>query len=363
MAGITIMLILMVIFYFFPADSVFKTAWVVKAKLRAILIVIWTVFLLVVGRPRQEQDIKTRHHWATWWLVALLASMAGVWVGLLQMSNPTITFYLVMLCIIAIFSILPPGKGALALGLGLAFMVYFVSLFQEDHNLMALNILNGIILTLFAYIVILLNYIRSVRNFKDRILIERQAAELEALSLSDELTGLANRRRMDMKLEEEWTRGCRNGQPLSLVMMDIDDFKLFNDTYGHAAGDDCLNMVAKAIDKCLNRGGDMAARFGGEEFLVILPDTEAEGAVSTGQNILQAVWNLEIPHAQSEHGRVTVSIGMATMICNSSREARNLLEEADKALYQAKAKGRNQIYRASERLCPDCTDLKQCSDT
>lgn len=168
--------------------------------------------------------------------------------------------------------------------------------------------------------------------------------ELSRLSSVDGLTGIPNRRVFDDTLVREWRRAERRSVPLSLLLLDIDHFKEYNDCYGHQAGDDCLRAVAGSLDRALRRSSDLAARYGGEEFVIVLPETDAEGARNVAENVLELVRGLGIKHARSQTApRVTISIGVATVIParNDDSGWQELLGSADAALYQAKNKGRN----------------------
>lgn len=184
---------------------------------------------------------------------------------------------------------------------------------------------------------------------KERLLIESNVI-LQNLSSIDGLTGIANRRSFDSRITDEWKRALRqNGETLSLIMLDIDHFKLYNDTYGHQEGDNCLKQIAAAIQACCIRPGDLAARYGGEEFAVILPATSEAGALSVAERIKTAIEHLEIPHTNSHISpHVTVSIGIGTGTPNAAFSVTTLIEHADQALYQAKSHGRNQIFLHNE---------------
>lgn len=168
---------------------------------------------------------------------------------------------------------------------------------------------------------------------------------LRNLSLLDALTGIGNRRRFDQYLELEWQRCSRSGQPLSLVMGDVDHFKAYNDGYGHRRGDDCLRAVARVFDLALRRPADFAARYGGEEFVCVLPETDADGARIVADQIMAQLEALAVPHRFSPvASRVTVSVGVATSLRPvPGRSWHALVEEADRWLYLAKARGRNRI--------------------
>lgn len=167
---------------------------------------------------------------------------------------------------------------------------------------------------------------------------------LRDLSYQDGLTGIANRRRFDEKLEQEWRRAARERQPLTLVMADIDFFKNYNDLYGHPAGDDCLRKIAKVFQQATERPGDLAARYGGEEFAAILPNTSLLGAEKVAEQIRAHVEALELPHANSSVSPwVTISLGIATRVPTNGDPNSILLEGADRALYKAKQLGRNRV--------------------
>jgi diguanylate cyclase (GGDEF)-like protein len=164
------------------------------------------------------------------------------------------------------------------------------------------------------------------------------------MSYVDGLTSVPNRRRFDECLESEWKRALRTGSPLALIILDLDYFKQFNDHYGHGAGDECLIQVAQALDCTVKRPGDLVARFGGEEFAVLLPETDYEGAYRVASKLQNSIEQLAISHEHSAVARiVTVSIGFAIMAPGSGYTLQQLIEEADKQLYAAKRAGRNQI--------------------
>ena len=181
-----------------------------------------------------------------------------------------------------------------------------------------------------------------------RKLMELALAEsnkkLEALSATDALTGIANRRRFDDVFSSEHSRHARSGRTLSLIMLDIDYFKNYNDAYGHAKGDACLVQVAGAIANSLQRQTDLAARYGGEEFICLLPETDLAGAVAVAENIRRGVEGLAIPHAQSAVAPVvTVSVGVLTAKCPPGTVPDELTKAVDVLLYKAKANGRNRV--------------------
>ncbi|MEK6294123.1 MAG: diguanylate cyclase, partial [Paraburkholderia tropica] len=177
-----------------------------------------------------------------------------------------------------------------------------------------------------------------VRELRRR---QRAEASLERMAHHDPLTGLENRATFDDVLAREWKCARRNEKPLSLLFIDIDRFKSYNDQYGHQAGDVALKSVATRIAACLDRPGDHAARYGGEEFIVVLPDTDTRGAALMAEKIRSAVFNLQIEHRQAPLQMLTVSIGVSTTAVDRVTDASTLLKTADMALYEAKRLGRN----------------------
>lgn len=166
--------------------------------------------------------------------------------------------------------------------------------------------------------------------------------QLERLVTLDALTQIANRRRFDEYLQKEWLRLVREQNPLSLIFCDVDYFKLYNDTYGHPAGDSCLIKIAQRISSAVKRPADLVARYGGEEFVIILPNTDNEGAVKVVEDIQKEMRELELPHICSLVKKyVTLSFGIATILPSHESSPEALIQAADSQLYQAKDKGRN----------------------
>lgn len=176
--------------------------------------------------------------------------------------------------------------------------------------------------------------------------LQKANEELQRLAALDDLTQIANRRRFDDRLTQEWRRARRERKPLAVIICDIDFFKNYNDTYGHLKGDDALHDVAQAINNILKRPMDMVARYGGEEFAIILPNTNIKGAMRVANEVKDAVGALNIEHAASKvHSRITLSFGVAAVIPSAKTSSKVLIEAADQALYQAKKLGRNQVVK------------------
>ena len=183
-----------------------------------------------------------------------------------------------------------------------------------------------------------------VARVRNHLQLKRYRDYLETIAFVDGLTGVPNRRSFDQHIRSEWQRGTRTNSELSLLLIDIDHFKQYNDTYGHQAGDACLTLVAKALSSSVHRPGDLVARYGGEEFVCVLPSTNLDGAELIGNTLREAVNFLKIPHKSSSVcGHVTISVGGAWVQLDQSKEIGDLISAADENLYTSKSKGRDRV--------------------
>jgi len=186
-----------------------------------------------------------------------------------------------------------------------------------------------------------------------RDMTEQKLAEiaLQDLATKDGLTGIANRRFLDESLRQEWLRAQRNAQPLSFLLADVDHFKRFNDTYGHQRGDECLRAVAGMVSAKVFRPADLVGRYGGEEFAIVMPGTDLDGAISVAERVREAVEAMDIQHRASDTAsHITLSIGVASVVPTSAVKPDVLVAAADAALYRAKHGGRNRVAQPPENL-------------
>lgn len=168
--------------------------------------------------------------------------------------------------------------------------------------------------------------------------------ELESLTMTDGLTGISNRRYFNEYIEKGWKNCMRSGEPISLIMADIDFFKAYNDNYGHLKGDECLIEVARTIMSCVDRPMDFTARYGGEEFAIVLPETDMNGAMHIAERLRKEIEKLSIKHEYSSISTyITISLGVTTIIPTQALSIQEFIDNADKGLYKAKSSGRNQI--------------------
>jgi len=177
------------------------------------------------------------------------------------------------------------------------------------------------------------------KEMEDKVL--QLNRKLEALAKQDELTGIANRRMFEQTMVAEWARARRSGQPLSLLLFDVDYFKNYNDHYGHVRGDACLQRIAQAISAMPVRSSDLFARYGGEEFALVLPETPTDAALHIAERCRRIIADLQLPHAMSPTGSVTISVGLCTMVPDATGDHVAMIERADEKLYRAKRNGRN----------------------
>lgn len=271
----------------------------------------------------------------------MAAAMAGLGWGTLSIALPLLSrsskAAILIIMLIAVIVKLPRLVVFLPIFFAFAAGVYVPLLlttpfldFETLHMVLVMLIVVGVTLWASA---------REIRKILIDVLLKQVSSE--QASWEDRLTGIGNRRSFDAHLATTWMQASRAKVPCSLMMVDVDFFKKFNDTYGHQAGDDCLRQVASALDGCVRRAGDSVTRYGGEEFAVVLFHTSLNDARNFSDHMLAAIRKLNIPHEQSPHKIVTISIGIATMMPTAEDDMTTFIEQADKSLYRAKENGRN----------------------
>jgi diguanylate cyclase (GGDEF)-like protein len=263
-------------------------------------------------------------------------------VSFFQIPNPNV----ILLTVIVYLSFLGGLRcGILSGFIIIVYSIYFFSIPSHFGIFSAENLKKVIVIIVFVPIMVyIVGTLKKQYDLKTKEL-ELVNEELKRISRIDSLTGIPNRRYFDEVFLDEYNRAILEQTHLSLLMIDVDFFKRYNDNYGHVSGDNCLKLIAQAISNEVYRPGDFVARYGGEEFVVLLPNTDDKGAMFIANKIIQSVFSFKMPHCSSEIcGYVTVSIGATTMNNFEERNVLEFIESADKALYLAKNNGRNQVY-------------------
>jgi diguanylate cyclase (GGDEF)-like protein len=358
------------------AGSIFTTKRIALLELSPDGFILWLQILLIISSSTflylsstndafTVPELQTRHErlWFAYGIALLLYANIMLLINWLQTGF--VTAYIIGIFIFAVFFYYPTNSSFFLFTLNALFYFFCIS-FIETENTTTKSIyltnawISGIIVTGAAWLFNRLLLDTQLRDFRNRKKIEQQARELQEandklqrLALIDGLTQVSNRRFFDERLDQEWRRLARSGEVLSLILCDVDYFKKYNDTYGHLAGDACLQQVAKALQLAVKRPADVVARYGGEEFIIILPETGAAGALHVADQILRQVSSLKIPHRASEVAdHVTVSVGVATTLPSLEVEPAQLVKKADESLYNAKQNGRNKVVHQSLVLVP-----------
>jgi diguanylate cyclase (GGDEF)-like protein len=322
---------------------------------RLVMITGALVFLLLVARRRQPAEVTRRDRFLVTGFPIFVLVGAAVLSALSQSIQLGLDIYLLAVFIIGAFLRLSLRNSLAVLIPGWVTLAVLIRVFMADLYVFLAGLVNGSLATVLALYLARLTYTNRARQWRDRRLIERNEAELTSinarlsqanqmltrLSYIDALTGIPNRRYFDEFFEREWKRAARERHPLALIMVDIDHFKQFNDTYGHQEGDQCLIQVSRTLRSALLRPGDLVARYGGEEFAAVLPGTTQADARLIAERMRGAVAAQGIPNPASPLSGLTVSLGVSALVPRHDVALQTLIERADQALYQAKEQGRN----------------------
>ncbi len=328
-----------------PTGQYFLGAFVLVQMVTAIFM---ARFLLASGGPVKPAGCDKRRLDKAFAFTALswAAISSGMMVSEATGSGP----YLIAVLSFASVIFLETLQGIVLLSLAPLLFAGSAFCFGPGRNFAPGTCASILAATVFAYTISRINFVMLLRNFRDAEYIAGQKRELmesnerlHQLSFLDPLTNIANRRFLEMSLSREWRQQSRSCRQLSVIMIDIDWFKNYNDTYGHLDGDACLRMVAAGLKASLKRPSDLVTRFGGEEFCVLLPETERQGAISVGRRMLLAIRGMQLPHQGSPLGIVTVSMGLACCRPDLSGRVDDLLAAADAALYNAKTAGKDRM--------------------
>lgn len=327
--------------------DVYLTAWLMRFA------VITPLFLLTIWAEFYSHQ-TFRRGWAT--LVLMLFTTAALIYPVIISNSPDIVHYHIGLIVVVLFSnLLTDLRFALALFGSVIFSIMYLLELSLGLNLPGHLINNYGMVSMSIVSLSLVATFRRERHLRTVFLMlalldiaeQRQVeanAALRKLAAQDPLTGLANRRRFDDEYPRLWKEAIRQSQPLSILFADLDRFKAYNDTYGHAKGDEILERFADVLrETATRRPLDLAVRNGGEEFLVVLPDTPLDVAIGIAESLVRKLAELGIPHERSNYGVVTASIGVAGGQPVAGGSAQDYIEQADSAMYKAKENGRNRV--------------------
>jgi len=314
--------------------------------------------LLYLGYVNRRPAYLTLTHWNRAFILLTLAySTAMGSLSLIFLLTDDLTYHFLTIAWMIGYSSLVASSYMMGYRAALAVFIPMTSLVIVGLALMGTGLHLLAALALLAWGILVFTTMRPINrtmieamNLNHQLGLEMERREklevqLREWSIRDGLTGLYNRRHFDQVYADESKRANRGGTQLTIVMVDIDCFKPFNDTYGHQAGDDCLRMVSEVIQRSVNRPGDMVARYGGEELVALLPNTHAEQGFQVAERMRVAVLELAIPHRSTtvaDTDTLSISAGIATIGPTDPQDGVNLLKQADEALYRAKANGRNQ---------------------
>jgi diguanylate cyclase (GGDEF)-like protein len=342
--------------------------WFFNTHLSQIFIYLWygSILLLAITRyisywryKNSKESVERALYWDNvFFIMSFLQGLSNdiFWIAIVQIDNP-LNNAIIMAWMIGLSACAVVGYSANLKGL-LAFCIPVVLpgivLFAMIGDRLNIGFALGLLLYSLVIFQALLPVNKSIKdaitfNFtlEKEVEVRKQVEQkLLDLSFKDGLTGLSNRRHFDSELKNELNRAARFGFTIGLILLDIDYFKVFNDTYGHIAGDKCLQEVATTLAQVSKRSGELAARYGGEEFAVILPNTTKELALQYAQKIRQNVQLLNIPHIGSkipQQNTLTISVGVCVVSHPDNIQCEDIIHQADLALYQAKQQGRNQV--------------------
>jgi diguanylate cyclase (GGDEF)-like protein len=342
------LIVLPVLFTALKTSSSFKfmlMAWVLGS-----IVVLSGVMLFSFKIPQSHHEIQNQHRYITHIYLAGIVILFNTAFSVMWSSSGINSPYLIGVFVHTTLFYYPSKINLFLYVLNFVFYLIFISAFDYSEVIKLAAYASGVIATVVAWGVATILFDSRIRDFVNKRTIELQSEslqkaneQLQLLASQDGLTQIPNRRQFDQYFDLQWKQLGRSHAFLTLLLCDIDHFKLYNDTYGHQAGDRCLKQVAEAIAKTPHREGDLVARYGGEEFVVILPNTFGEAAIAIAERICQQVRQLQILHSRSPTDYVTISIGVAWVIPFANIRPEELIATADRALYRAKQNGRDRF--------------------
>lgn len=359
LAFIVIEIFMLIVMVITKRGDFFKAPFIYYGVMYCILLIVMLIFLInfkVLEKDIPNNLTRLRLFEIAFINVILLWS-AGI--SLLdQLTNGQIIVYIVVAVAVASAIIVEPIILLMIYTFIEALFLILMPYFQNSNSVLFVNYINSITLLIISWVISYMRFKKQIEDFNTKKMLQNNNEELkkinkelaeanqmlEKLSKTDSLTGINNRHMFDNALKAEWERCRRHFIPLSLIMIDIDLFKSYNDHYGHLAGDECIKKIAGVLSSCARRSSDTVARYGGEEFVLILPYFEKEDVLNLAEQIRKKVEDLKIPHNNSDiSDYVTVSLGVITVIPSVGSSVNDLIISVDKALYNAKKSRNNTV--------------------
>ena len=317
-------------------------------RLRLLWILASILYIVLVGRPNSPERLKPYQRYVFYFAAGLSLFFSSAITGLTSLTTGY-TFLFIINCMLTAAFLYLSFIEVLLLLLPSLLYLGFVILTNADSQLTFLgNVMNILATVIFSLAICTRAYSRQRQLYLANLNIQAHNQKLLNLAEIDGLTQLPNRRKFDQVASIAWAHCHREGAPLSMLMLDVDLFKHYNDTYGHLAGDDCLRQIANVLNQVVHRESDLVARYGGEEFVVLLPMTTHTGALQLAEAIRATLYNEQITHEGVAYPYVTISVGLATVSNFTNMTVDTLIDQADQALYHSKISGRN---------CVSCFEL------
>ena len=323
--------------------------------LRLVMIGVLIAFLIKVAPPASSNEMTEKISFRVLALVTFGLALAGMTTGLAQAASPGLSAYLLAVFVVAAFIYLTLPQSLLVFGLGWVALALTMMACQPDKMRLMPNLVNSALLTALAVIVSRIVYGGRVGEyFSQQALrqrdtdLEKAHRMLETLSYFDVAIGVPNRRHFEDFLQREWRRAMRDGIRITVILGEIDYFQEYLNLYGQEAGNRCLKGVAQVLGRTASRAGDLTARYGTDQLAVVLGNSDLYGVIQIGQTLCRAVADLKLVHAGSKEGRVTVSLGLATLRPEQGQGHKAIVDAAEEALRQARAGGRNQCRWAGQ---------------
>lgn len=314
-------------------DALLRLAWIAASF----------AYIFLVGAPSMEKPVTLKHRGLFFGAATLSLFFSSLITGMLSVDRGYTYLYIINCMLTASFFYVSFAEMLLILTPSVVYLVLVMLLTENTALSLTSNVINIFTVTAFSILIATLSYQDRVAIIDAQEVINRHNKTLLDLAELDGLTRIPNRRKFDQVLGLEWAHALRNAVPLTILMIDVDDFKKYNDTYGHLAGDDCLRRIASLLTGSLKREVDFACRYGGEEFVLLLPDTTAEGGLHVGERIRQQVFEMGMPHEESAVGVVTISVGVATFNHRNFEDKEAFMNAADLAMYRSKDSGKNRV--------------------